>query len=224
MGLCKCRTVTSLFCFEHRKNMCERCILLEHPTCVIKSYLQWLQDSEYTNNCGICQKALVNSTNHQHQHQEEQQQQQNNHYNNSTGIPTPPSSASTSISNGCSNGSIKLVRLACMDLFHLSCLTSLGTEIYKLKCPNCEANIIPPSTLHTPITQVLRATLVDSEWRDILLESNVIDNMMGYFISLSVGICAKPKDCSTFTTANIAITTISESFFWTKDDCYRNGK
>ena len=30
MGLCKCRTVTNLFCFEHKKNVCEQCILPDH--------------------------------------------------------------------------------------------------------------------------------------------------------------------------------------------------
>lgn len=30
MGLCKCRTVTTLFCFEHRRNVCERCVVTDH--------------------------------------------------------------------------------------------------------------------------------------------------------------------------------------------------
>lgn len=32
MGLCKCRNVTSLFCFQHRKNVCESCILTDHKS------------------------------------------------------------------------------------------------------------------------------------------------------------------------------------------------
>eukprot|EP00051_Salpingoeca_urceolata_P011445 m.141650 g.141650 ORF g.141650 m.141650 type:complete len:64 (+) comp17124_c0_seq2:192-383(+) len=32
MGLCKCRVVTTLFCFQHRVNVCENCLVSEHPT------------------------------------------------------------------------------------------------------------------------------------------------------------------------------------------------
>lgn len=33
MGLCKCpkRRVTNLFCFEHRVNVCEHCMVTNHP-------------------------------------------------------------------------------------------------------------------------------------------------------------------------------------------------
>jgi len=31
MGLCKCRVVTNLFCFEHKTNVCEKCIVSTHP-------------------------------------------------------------------------------------------------------------------------------------------------------------------------------------------------
>ena len=30
MGLCKCRTVTTLFCFQHRINVCEQCMVRDH--------------------------------------------------------------------------------------------------------------------------------------------------------------------------------------------------
>ncbi|XP_071832381.1 zinc finger protein-like 1 homolog [Apostichopus japonicus] len=60
MGLCKCpkRKVTNLFCFEHRVNVCEHCMVLNHPKCVVKSYLQWLQDSDYNSTCLLCNKDL----------------------------------------------------------------------------------------------------------------------------------------------------------------------
>lgn len=32
MGLCRCRKVTSLFCFQHRINVCDQCILTSHST------------------------------------------------------------------------------------------------------------------------------------------------------------------------------------------------
>uniref|UniRef100_A0A672ZJU8 Zinc finger protein-like 1 n=1 Tax=Sphaeramia orbicularis TaxID=375764 RepID=A0A672ZJU8_9TELE len=61
MGLCKCpkRKVTNLFCFEHRVNVCEHCL---SPTttrfCIVQSYLQWLQDSDYNPNCALCDHPL----------------------------------------------------------------------------------------------------------------------------------------------------------------------
>lgn len=58
MGLCKCRKVTSLFCYRERKNVCEQCIITEHKRCIVKSYIQWLQDSDYENTCQICQISL----------------------------------------------------------------------------------------------------------------------------------------------------------------------
>ncbi|KXS20112.1 hypothetical protein M427DRAFT_52370 [Gonapodya prolifera JEL478] len=58
MGLCKCRRVTNLFCFEHRKNVCEHCIVADHNRCVVRSYLAWLQDSDYEPACLICKQPL----------------------------------------------------------------------------------------------------------------------------------------------------------------------
>ncbi|XP_022333984.1 zinc finger protein-like 1 homolog [Crassostrea virginica] len=60
MGLCKCpkKKVTNLFCFEHRVNVCENCLVANHSKCVIKSYLQWLQDSDYNPNCSLCHNTL----------------------------------------------------------------------------------------------------------------------------------------------------------------------
>lgn len=61
MGLCKCpkRKVTNQFCFEHRVNVCEHCIVQNHPKCVVQSYLQWLQDSDYNPNCHFCDQELA---------------------------------------------------------------------------------------------------------------------------------------------------------------------
>ncbi|XP_022086022.1 zinc finger protein-like 1 [Acanthaster planci] len=61
MGLCKCpkRKVTNLFCFEHRVNVCEHCLVANHPKCIVKSYLQWLQDSDYDVRCSLCEKELA---------------------------------------------------------------------------------------------------------------------------------------------------------------------
>lgn len=60
MGLCKCpkKKVTNLFCFEHRVNVCEHCLVSNHPRCIVQSYLQWLQDSDYDPICRICKRSL----------------------------------------------------------------------------------------------------------------------------------------------------------------------
>ncbi|XP_015120677.1 zinc finger protein-like 1 [Diachasma alloeum] len=60
MGLCKCpkRKVTNQFCFEHRVNVCEHCMVTNHPKCVVQSYLQWLQDSDCNPICTLCNEAL----------------------------------------------------------------------------------------------------------------------------------------------------------------------
>lgn len=60
MGLCKCpkKKVTNLFCFEHRVNVCEHCLVANHNKCIVQSYLQWLQDSDYSPNCALCSNSL----------------------------------------------------------------------------------------------------------------------------------------------------------------------
>ncbi|XP_066996329.2 zinc finger protein-like 1 homolog [Anabrus simplex] len=61
MGLCKCpkRKVTNQFCFEHRVNVCEHCMVTNHPKCIVQSYLQWLQDSDYNPICELCSQELA---------------------------------------------------------------------------------------------------------------------------------------------------------------------
>nr|XP_020456175.1 zinc finger protein-like 1 isoform X1 [Monopterus albus] len=61
MGLCKCpkRKVTNLFCFEHRVNVCEHCLVSNHNKCIVQSYLQWLQDSDYNPICALCNNPLT---------------------------------------------------------------------------------------------------------------------------------------------------------------------
>nr|CAG4641927.1 EOG090X0ASS [Eurycercus lamellatus] len=60
MGLCKCpkRKVTNQFCFEHRVNVCESCMVTNHPKCVVQSYTQWLKDSDYSSLCTLCSNQL----------------------------------------------------------------------------------------------------------------------------------------------------------------------
>lgn len=60
MGLCKCpkRKVTNLFCFEHDVNVCEHCLVIDHERCIVQSYVQWLQDSDYNPICILCKNLL----------------------------------------------------------------------------------------------------------------------------------------------------------------------
>eukprot|EP00053_Salpingoeca_punica_P007800 m.71001 g.71001 ORF g.71001 m.71001 type:complete len:329 (-) comp14336_c0_seq1:1006-1992(-) len=60
MGLCKCRVVTTLFCFQHRVNVCETCLVNEHEKCVVKTYLAWLQDSDFDATCKLCRENVDN--------------------------------------------------------------------------------------------------------------------------------------------------------------------
>uniref|UniRef100_A0A915D8S8 Zinc finger protein-like 1 homolog n=1 Tax=Ditylenchus dipsaci TaxID=166011 RepID=A0A915D8S8_9BILA len=65
MGLCKCpkRKVTNLFCFEHRVNVCESCLVANHESCVVQTYLSWLTDSDYDPNCLLCSEPFPSKEN-----------------------------------------------------------------------------------------------------------------------------------------------------------------
>uniref|UniRef100_A0A8D8ESN7 Zinc finger protein-like 1 homolog n=1 Tax=Culex pipiens TaxID=7175 RepID=A0A8D8ESN7_CULPI len=60
MGLCKCpkRQVTTQFCFEHRVNVCENCMVVNHAKCTVQSYIQWLKDSDFDSSCTLCGSLL----------------------------------------------------------------------------------------------------------------------------------------------------------------------
>mmetsp|Transcript_4972 Transcript_4972/g.12369 ORF Transcript_4972/g.12369 Transcript_4972/m.12369 type:complete len:290 (-) Transcript_4972:126-995(-) len=60
MGICRCRKRTDLFCFVHKKHVCTSCICEQHEDCVVKTYLEWLQDSDYAfpPKCLVCQKDI----------------------------------------------------------------------------------------------------------------------------------------------------------------------
>ncbi|RWS17786.1 zinc finger protein-like 1 [Dinothrombium tinctorium] len=62
MGLCKCpkKKVTQHFCFEHKVNVCEFCMVSDHPKCVVGPYLNWLEDDSFTKVCSLCRQDLAN--------------------------------------------------------------------------------------------------------------------------------------------------------------------
>ncbi|KAL6074519.1 Zinc finger protein-like 1 [Balamuthia mandrillaris] len=60
MGLCKCRTITDLYCFVHKKAVCEHCVFPEHKVCVVGTYVEWLQDPDYEPpTCAVCKEELT---------------------------------------------------------------------------------------------------------------------------------------------------------------------
>lgn len=64
MGLCKCprKKVTNQFCFEHKVNVCEYCMVDgAHKTCIVGPYLNWLENSNFENKCNLCQTDLNTS-------------------------------------------------------------------------------------------------------------------------------------------------------------------
>ncbi|KAI8811699.1 hypothetical protein BJ742DRAFT_126977 [Cladochytrium replicatum] len=132
MGLCKCRQVTNLFCFEHRKNVCEKCILSDHPRCIVRSYLQWLQDSDYDPICGICLRQLDQG---------------------------------------------ELVRLCCLDLFHIECVNERCSTLPEhtapagYGCPTCNLAIMPTENARSSIAELVRLTFRDAKWAQNLLPS-----------------------------------------------------
>lgn len=125
MGLCKCRKVSNLFCFSHKKNVCETCLVSDHPRCVIKSYLSWLQDSDFSPLCSICSTSLDNGT---------------------------------------------LVRLMCLDLFHVDCLNKVCNEKPNTTapagytCPVCSMGIIPSEGAGGAVANGVRIAFGNSDW------------------------------------------------------------
>jgi len=52
--------ITDLFCFAHKKAVCQGCICPEHTTCHIGTYVAWLQDPDYEPPvCHICKDPIT---------------------------------------------------------------------------------------------------------------------------------------------------------------------
>ncbi|EAL69198.1 hypothetical protein DDB_G0276489 [Dictyostelium discoideum AX4] len=55
MGICKCKKRSEDFCFNHKKFICDSCVVADHSICYIKSYVSWLTDCEFEDSvCGVC--------------------------------------------------------------------------------------------------------------------------------------------------------------------------
>ncbi|KYQ89376.1 hypothetical protein DLAC_10037 [Tieghemostelium lacteum] len=59
MGICKCKKRSEDFCYQHKKFVCDDCVIPDHPVCYINSYVNWLTDSEPEEPvCEICKDEL----------------------------------------------------------------------------------------------------------------------------------------------------------------------
>ena len=119
MGLCKgCGTVvTSLYCYAHGVNVCENCMVQQHPRCLVRTYRNWLADVVTNYNCSLCGSRFDEG---------------------------------------------EVVRLVCLDLFHLDCLRTFtnGQPANSVPmCPICSSPLIPPKNNVSPIADALRAYL-----------------------------------------------------------------
>ena len=119
MGMCKgCGTVvTSLYCYAHRVNVCENCMVQQHPRCLVRTYMKWLEDVDTNSNCSLCRSSFDEG---------------------------------------------EVIRLVCLDLFHLDCLrtfTNNQPADSVPNCPICFSPIIPPKNNVSPIADALRAYL-----------------------------------------------------------------
>lgn len=163
MGLCKCpkRQVTNQFCYEHRVNVCEYCMISSHtkvcefrkffrfdydlellPQCIVQSYLQWLKDSDYISNCTLCAKSLEDGDCVRLICYREQ--------------------------------SLEVDRISykslSADVFHWECLNARQSALPPNSssqyhtCPCCSQQIIPQPNLMSPVADVIRKRLTQANW------------------------------------------------------------
>ncbi|KAH9271675.1 hypothetical protein BASA83_006043 [Batrachochytrium salamandrivorans] len=126
--------VTIEVCFEHRKNVCETCIQSDHTRCIVRSYLQWLQDSDFDPVCGLCRKGL---------------------------------------------NSGEVVRLSCLDLFHVACINEHCAALPEhtapagYACTICSVPIIPAENSGSSIAKNIWATFKTERWSQHILPKKI---------------------------------------------------
>ncbi|KAI8855201.1 hypothetical protein BC829DRAFT_2756 [Chytridium lagenaria] len=68
-----------------------------------------------------------------------------------------------------------LVRLCCLDIFHIACLDDICNRLPShtapagYACPTCNAPVIPPDNVTTTIAETIRSTFVHSTWAQNIL-------------------------------------------------------
>ncbi|KAI9357980.1 hypothetical protein DFJ73DRAFT_957867 [Zopfochytrium polystomum] len=130
MGLCKCRVVTNLLLVLFCNPLVLWIDTSFRPQCVVRSYLQWLQDSDYEAVCTVCKETLEKG---------------------------------------------ELVRLCCLDVFHLKCLNNKCDQLPEhtapagYACPDCNLPIIPPNNVSTPLAELVRASFANAKWAQNIL-------------------------------------------------------
>lgn len=197
MGLCKCpkRKVTNLFCFEHRVNVCEHCLVSNHnkvsgcqaghvtrvwvkhvashepcvfepPQCIVQSYLQWLQDSDYNPNCALCNIPLA-----------EQETVRLVCYGKNLSMRWLYMKCYCILSHKegdkCVQQKEKMTSflfLPSIDVFHWACFNSLASRLplhtapAGYQCPTCQGPVFPPTNMASPIADVLKDRLSSVNW------------------------------------------------------------
>ena len=61
MGLCRCRKVSSWYCFEDKQYCCATCVVTQHASHAVGSYIEWLEDSSFESPapCTICGQGIA---------------------------------------------------------------------------------------------------------------------------------------------------------------------
>ncbi|PRP87638.1 hypothetical protein PROFUN_04665 [Planoprotostelium fungivorum] len=151
MGICKCKRRTDLFCYVHKKAVCETCITTDHrlvriaarlksdkSQCVVRTYVEWLTESEYEDPiCPVCKDKIQ------------------------------------------SDGDV--LRLLCMHLIHPECLdvhaSSLPNHTAKAgyQCPDCQKPIFPPPDNRSPLAQQINDHLSNASWSRGLMAKSITE-------------------------------------------------
>lgn len=169
MGLCKCpkRRVTNQFCFEHRVNVCEHCMVTNHPKVmsyrdsVVRAVVEYLYPGHFHKiTCNpymyvihdryipILQCIVQSYLLWLHDHD----------YN----------PICTLCSNKLSDGDC--VRLTCYHMYHWVCLDRYARDLPATTapagytCPACQTCIFPQAKLVSPVADVLREKLATVNW------------------------------------------------------------
>lgn len=173
MGLCKCpkRQVTTQFCFEHRVNVCENCMVVNHTKVGI---IQSKANSDENTNFGLLSSARFNPT--------------FNGWRIVILILLVPCaeilwmtrtvfdlSVIVSYRNRAKQDFIKFF-ISISDVFHWKCLNAkqqslpANTAPGGHTCPTCSDPIFPPVNLVSPVADVLRTRLGQVNWARNVLE------------------------------------------------------
>lgn len=139
--------------------------LLVALQCIVQSYLQWLQDSDYNPNCSLCNDPLI-----------AQDTVRLVCYGEIINLICIDSSCKMSTANAMKNDFAHLepCHVAFFfpdpDVFHWSCLNTLASRLplhtapAGYQCPVCQGPVFPSPNLASPIADQLREQLSSVNW------------------------------------------------------------